>query len=209
MREPFARAFLEPDIGALLVEGLFDAFIHARVDKDLMRPLLDEDGDRHAPGALARDDPVGPILDHAGDAVLARRRRPLRASDFFKRDGAQGGLVSANLTGSVRSASYGLFYPRPSGPFPSSDEASSPYAARMRVRLRERLVHRDEPLRRIAEDHRLLRTPAECGYWCFRRPRAMRLFALISSAMTASLASPFSPFSVSTRLPSKPGASLV
>ncbi len=49
----------------------------------------------------------------------------------------------------------------------------------------------------------------ECGYWCFRRPRAMSAFASMSALMTASLASPLSPFSVSTRLPSKPGASLV
>ena len=36
--------------------------------------LVDEDGDRHAPGALARDAPVGPRLDHGADAVLALRR---------------------------------------------------------------------------------------------------------------------------------------
>ena len=34
--------------------------------------------DRHAPGALARDHPVGPALDHAVDAVLALRRHPAR-----------------------------------------------------------------------------------------------------------------------------------
>ncbi len=49
----------------------------------------------------------------------------------------------------------------------------------------------------------------ECGYWCFRRLRAMMLPASLSALMTASLASPLSPFSVRTRLPSKPGASLV
>ena len=36
----------------------------------------DERGDRHAPGTLARDHPVRPALDHAGDAVLALRRHP-------------------------------------------------------------------------------------------------------------------------------------
>ena len=49
----------------------------------------------------------------------------------------------------------------------------------------------------------------ECGYWCLRRPRAMSAPASASALMTASLASPLSPFSVRTRLPSKPGASLV
>ena len=49
----------------------------------------------------------------------------------------------------------------------------------------------------------------ECGYWCFRRPRASRLPALTSASITARLASPFSPLSVMTRFPSKPGASVV
>ena len=41
----------------------------------------------------------------------------------------------------------------------------------------------------------------ECGYWCFSRPRAIRLPASASALMTASLASPFSPLSLMTRLP--------
>ena len=49
----------------------------------------------------------------------------------------------------------------------------------------------------------------ECGYWCFRRPRAISAPASASALMTASLASPLSPLALSTRLPSKPGASLV
>ena len=49
----------------------------------------------------------------------------------------------------------------------------------------------------------------ECGYWCLSFPRATRLPAAIKALMTASLASPFSPLSVMTRLPSKPGASAV
>ena len=46
----------------------------------------------------------------------------------------------------------------------------------------------------------------ECGYWCLRRPRASSMPASIKALITASLASPFSPFSVITRLPVKPGA---
>ena len=49
----------------------------------------------------------------------------------------------------------------------------------------------------------------ECGYSCLSRPRAISMPASASALMTASLASPFSPLSVSTRLPVKPGASLV
>ena len=46
----------------------------------------------------------------------------------------------------------------------------------------------------------------ECGYWCFSRPRASSMPASTSALMTASLASPFSPLSLMTRLPVKPGA---
>ena len=46
----------------------------------------------------------------------------------------------------------------------------------------------------------------ECGYWCFKRARAISIPASISALITASLASPFSPLSLMTRLPVKPGA---
>ena len=46
---------------------------------------LHEHRDRHAPGALARDHPVGPALDHAVDAVLARGRHPARRLDRAQR----------------------------------------------------------------------------------------------------------------------------
>ncbi len=80
--------------------------------------LAHEHRDRHAPGALARDHPVGPALDHAVDAVLALPRHPARDFDRFERAMAQRVAISRDV-----------------------------------------LVHRDEPLRRIAEDDRLLRAP--------------------------------------------------
>ena len=46
----------------------------------------------------------------------------------------------------------------------------------------------------------------ECGYWCLSRARAISMPASDSALITASLASPFSPLSLSTRLPVKPGA---
>ncbi len=46
----------------------------------------------------------------------------------------------------------------------------------------------------------------EWGYWCFSRPRAISALAAASALITASLASPFSPLSLSTRLPVKPDA---
>ena len=77
--EALARAVLVPGVGALGLEGLDDAHVDFRVFENLDRAVglfLDEHGDRHAPGALARDHPVGARLDHAGDAVFARRRAP-------------------------------------------------------------------------------------------------------------------------------------
>ncbi len=49
----------------------------------------------------------------------------------------------------------------------------------------------------------------ECGYWCFSRPRAISIPAFASASITAALASPFSPESVMTWRPVKPGASTV
>ena len=80
------RTFLEPDVGTLLGERLFDArgefvrFLEVRTRNDLIGLEVAEDGDRHAPGALTRHDPVRPVLDHAGDAVLARCAAPIRCA---------------------------------------------------------------------------------------------------------------------------------
>jgi hypothetical protein len=109
----------------LLGEGLGNGVVHVFVaqdvafDEGVMIALGHEHADRYAPGALARDDPVGPVRDHAVDAVLARLRHPLGGADFVERDSAQRAVGAAC----------------------------------------EGLVHGDEPLRRIAEDDRLLRAP--------------------------------------------------
>ena len=58
--------------------------------------LVHEQRDRHAPGALARDAPVRPVLDHAGDALLAPGRRPLHFLDVAQRVRAQALLVHAD-----------------------------------------------------------------------------------------------------------------
>ena len=116
--EALARACLVPGVGALLLEGLNDAQLDLGVLQDFdraVRLFLDEYGNRHAPRALARNDPVGPRLDHAGDAIFALLRHPSRHFD------------RRQCTMTQRVA------------FPG-----------------DVLVHRDEPLRRIAEDDRLL-----------------------------------------------------
>ena len=113
----------EPGVCALGLEGLSDALVDGLVAQDVMGSALDENADRHAPGALARDDPIGPVGDHAGDAVLARRRHPAGLLNGLQGEVAQGRVF-------VRAG-------RVEGP-----------------------VHGDEPLRRVAEDDRLLRAPA-------------------------------------------------
>ena len=94
--EALARAGLVPGVGALLLEGVGDALVDRVVLQDLRRAvalLAHEHRDRHAPGALARDHPVGPALDHAGDAVLAGGRHPARRLDLAQRDAAQGAVA--------------------------------------------------------------------------------------------------------------------
>ena len=84
--EARGRARREPGVGAFRLEGIGDALVDVLVDEDVVGAPLDEDRDRHAPGALARHDPIGTIADHAGDAVLARRRHPARLQNFTQRD---------------------------------------------------------------------------------------------------------------------------
>ena len=66
--------------------------------------LLDEHRDRHAPGALARDHPVGPALDHAVDAVLALLRHPARRLDRLFRELAQRQAMASRCRSAARSA---------------------------------------------------------------------------------------------------------
>ena len=62
----------EPGIGAFGLERLLDALEHGRIVQHLAGFLLDKDRQRHAPGALARQHPVGPAFHHGADAVLRR-----------------------------------------------------------------------------------------------------------------------------------------
>src|SRR6185437_14192157 len=120
-KKALTGVWLVPGVGALILEGLDDAQLDFRVLQDIdgaVGFLLDEDGDRHAPGALTRDHPIRFGIDHAVDAVLALRRHPLRGLDRLERAIAQRVVAAVDV-----------------------------------------LVHRNEPLRRVAEDDRLLRAP--------------------------------------------------
>src|SRR5437588_5678349 len=131
--ETLARAGFVPGIGALLLERFDDADIHVRIAENLdrtVRLFLDEERNRHTPGALARDHPIGATLNHSGDAVLTLRWHPAGRLDRGKRAVAQRVAmpIDVHSPGLVRGVS-------------------------------DPPIHRNEPLRRVAKDHRLLRAP--------------------------------------------------
>ena len=127
-RKRSGRALREPGVRTLGLEGIEDALLQLLgalelgARDHLARFLVDEHRDRHAPGALPGDHPVGALLDHAADAVAALRRHEARLADGFERQLAQARLLLGALDGGG-------------------------------------LIHRDEPLRRVAIDDRRLRPP--------------------------------------------------
>jgi len=86
-----ARTIFVPSVRPLQLEGIGDALVDRGVLQNLHGAVAlfpDKHGDRHAPGALARDHPIGARLDHAIDAVLAGGRHPAGDLDRLKRAGA-------------------------------------------------------------------------------------------------------------------------
>src|SRR5690349_22413871 len=62
----------------------------------LLRLLVYEQRDGHAPRALARQAPVGPVLDHVENALLAPGRKPLHLLDVAQCVRTQSLLVHAD-----------------------------------------------------------------------------------------------------------------
>jgi hypothetical protein len=60
-----------PGVDALFFDGGNDPVIHLAVDQHFACPLLNEQRDGDAPGALAADHPIGAAVDHGGDTVAA------------------------------------------------------------------------------------------------------------------------------------------
>src|SRR5207302_3976904 len=86
-RPKFRDRLFEPDVGAVLLDqagGVTDDF---RIEEGLALRIV-KGGNGHAPGALARDAPVGPAFDRRFDAALAPLGDPL---DLL--DGGQCGLT--------------------------------------------------------------------------------------------------------------------
>src|SRR5438105_1560318 len=103
-----------------------------------------ERGNRHAPDALARNTPVGPALQHVTHTFTAPGGNPFHALiDFAQRHRSQSRPVEdfsvSKVAREIRSIAAG---------FISLNIAVAG------------LIHRNEPLGRRAEDHRVLTPPA-------------------------------------------------
>ena len=81
-QEPRLGAGLIPCIRAFRLECVKDTGVHRRIAQQEIgvgrcRTLFRETGQRHAPGALARQHPIGPRLDHRIQPVAPGLGRPL------------------------------------------------------------------------------------------------------------------------------------
>ena len=94
-RETRLGALGEPGVRAFAFESVGDPRIDLFVEQDFVTALANENRQRNAPGALARQHPVGFARNHPLDTVFAGRRHPTRVLDRLDRDGAQGLTVLA------------------------------------------------------------------------------------------------------------------
>ncbi len=94
--EEFGLARLVPGIDALFAYGSDHAGVHVCILQIFARAVLHEQRDRHAPGALARQHPVGAAFDHRTDAVAALFGNEARVGDRL-----QGAAAQRAATGKV------------------------------------------------------------------------------------------------------------
>ncbi len=80
-RQVLGRVLREPRVGALGLEELDDGIERLGRGHGLAALHAGEDRDRHTPGALAGDAPVGAIGDHGLDAIDRPARNPLDLLD--------------------------------------------------------------------------------------------------------------------------------
>src|SRR5262252_4179742 len=88
--EQLARLEREPGVDTALLDALGrrrDQLERTRVQLGSLP--VHEQRDRHAPGALTRDAPVGPVFDHAGDSLLAPAWRPAHSRNVAQRVGPE------------------------------------------------------------------------------------------------------------------------
>ncbi len=87
--QKFLRAGIVPGVDAAFLHGGDDARIDPRVAQIFAGLALHEQCDRHAPGALARQHPVGPPFHHRSDAVAPFFRVERRVGNRRQRPAAQ------------------------------------------------------------------------------------------------------------------------
>src|SRR5260221_13707556 len=73
-----------PRVGAFFFEPLDDVAQCFEVFKALAATFAVKNDDRRAPEALARDAPIGAMLDHFVHAIFAPGRNPFHAVDLFE-----------------------------------------------------------------------------------------------------------------------------
>src|SRR5262245_50396559 len=80
---------MKPDVGAEFFDQLRNMLDDDRISEHFLTNLACEARDWHAPDALAREAPVGPVGDHSIDAIPAPWRNPSHAIDFRQRFATQ------------------------------------------------------------------------------------------------------------------------
>ena len=138
------RALFVPGIDALFAHRGDDARVDRRIDEVFAAGPVDEQRDRHAPGALAAEHPVGPPFDHRADAVAALVGHEAGPTDRVQRHFAQARRAGMSLVVDHRVAALVL---------------PALLARAQRRQVLKRAVHRHEPLRGAAEDDLGLRAP--------------------------------------------------
>ena len=88
-RPKFGGGFFEPDVRAVFFNQIGGVADDLGVEDRFAFGVVKR-GNRHAPGALARDAPVGTRLHRAFDAVDAPVRHPFDAVNFGEGGGAEG-----------------------------------------------------------------------------------------------------------------------
>ena len=73
-----------PGIGAFFIEPRDDVAERFEVFETLAAAIAIKNDDGRAPEALARNAPVGAMLDHFVHAIFAPRRNPFHAVDLFE-----------------------------------------------------------------------------------------------------------------------------
>ena len=123
----------------------------------LARLAVDEQRQRHAPGALPRDAPVRPPLHHAGDALLAPARHPAHLADLLQGGAAQAFLVHAHEPLRRGAEDHGRLVP-PAVRVTVHVGLVPEQAATRRERLHDRLVRLEDLL--PLEQRRALEEPS-------------------------------------------------